>query len=98
MKETKYILKNDPEKGFLIIERKETKNRRGSLESHKTGKIVYDVWYDEYEGGEAYYEDWDCIGEGFKNFQLAHGFILTNYGEAKKISEKNIEEVKFDEE
>jgi hypothetical protein len=47
------------------------------------------VWVDEYEGGEAYQDDWsyDEDQPDFKNIQEAQDYIYQKYGELKFIEE-----------
>jgi len=43
------------------------------------------VWIDNYEGGEAYIEDWEYLDE-FETFNLAYQWIIDNYGELTEIN------------
>lgn len=56
-----YRVKNIPNNGFTIQETEDINYRTGK----KTGKMVYNIWFDQFEGGEAYDTDWMMIDEGF---------------------------------
>lgn len=42
------------------------------------------VWVDEYEGGEAYQDDWTYV-ESFNNVQEAQDYIHQTYGEVELL-------------
>jgi hypothetical protein len=71
MKITIYKSKTNPDLGFSIQEVK--------------GEIS--LWVDEYEGGEAYQDDWTYDDEQpeFKTAQEAYDYIVENNGEVELI-------------
>lgn len=71
MKITIYKSKTNPDLGFSIQEVK--------------GEIS--LWVDEYEGGEAYQDDWAYDDEQpeFKTTQEAYDYIVENNGEVELI-------------
>lgn len=71
MKITIYKSKTNPDLGFSIQEVK--------------GEIS--LWVDEYEGGEAYQDDWTYDDEQpeFKSTQEAYEYIVENNGEVELI-------------
>lgn len=83
MKMTIFQLVSDPEKGFSIVEQYEYKTKRDGTEI-KTGNMLYHVWIDDYEGGEAAPTDWDYLDE-FKSFEAAKKYIVITYGKLKKL-------------
>lgn len=52
----------------------------------KHTKNIFVLWIDEFEGGEAYQDDWTYLEE-FKSHESALQYILDNYGEVEKISD-----------
>ena len=46
--------------------------------------IEVTLWLDEFEGGEAYQDDWTYEAE-FKNVQEAQDYIYQNYGEVELL-------------
>lgn len=71
-----YKVVNDPEKGFSINETEEI-----NYSSNKSGKKIYNIWYDSYEGGEAWEGDWDMVDEDyFQNFRNKKVTEIPKYG------------------
>lgn len=68
MKITIYKSKTNPDLGFSIQEVK--------------GEVT--LWLDEFEGGEAYQDDWTYEAE-FKNVQEAQDYIYQTYGEVELL-------------
>jgi hypothetical protein len=68
MKITIYKSKTNPDLGFSIQEVK--------------GEVT--LWLDEFEGGEAYQDDWTYEAE-FKNAQEAQDYIYQTYGEVELL-------------
>jgi hypothetical protein len=104
MKAFRYRLKKDPDQGFCIQEYEEIKYKRNSQE--KTGKNIFTIWHDPYEGGEANYEDWTSVDNEYpnvpkhcewKSFNDAYQWIIDNYGEVKKIAEETHEITEYEE-
>jgi len=97
MKNWKYNLDKDSEQGFAIQE-DELIKYKNNVESIKTGKINYIIWHDQYEGGEAYYDDWTLVDDmdvypnlpdhGWETFEDAYNWIVDNYGSITKIGEE----------
>jgi hypothetical protein len=85
MKITIFQLKSNPEIGFSIQEDFENKWDSKLQESIKTKNKIYQLFIDEYEGGEAYLTDWTHVDE-FKSFDDAFNYILENYGEVEKMA------------
>jgi len=88
VKMCKYRLDKEPDKGFCIQEHNQIKYKKGI--SEKTGKKIYTIWYDPYEGGEASEGDWSSVENGeypnipkygeWLNFNDAFNWIINNYG------------------
>jgi hypothetical protein len=68
MKITIYKSKTNTDLGFSIQEVK--------------GEVT--LWLDEFEGGEAYQDDWTYEAE-FKNVQEAQDYIYQTYGEVELL-------------
>lgn len=68
MKITIYKSKTNPDLGFSIQEVK--------------GEVT--LWLDEFEGGDAYQDDWTYEAE-FKNVQEAQDYIYQTYGEVELL-------------
>lgn len=89
-----YRLNNNEEQAFCIQEQDETKYHRNGT-STKTGKKVYTIWHDQYEGGYAYDSDWNFVdGDGYpnvpesgewKSYDDAYKWIIDNYGNVTEI-------------
>ena len=84
MKTTLYKSLDNPDYGFSINESAELKYKKDGTEE-RTGNKIYSVWFDEYEGGEAYADDWE-FEEEFKTFKEAKAYIEATYGKVKKIT------------
>ena len=85
MKITIYKSKVNPDLGFSIHEDFENKWDAKLQKSISTKNKVYQLWMDEFEGGEAYETDWEHINE-FKSFDDAMKYILENHGEVEKLA------------
>lgn len=82
----KFQLISNPEIGFAIEETNVKKYNKKTKSLEKTGKKLFVLWIDKFEGGEAYLPDWDCVDE-FKSESEAMDFIKKAYGEVKEIED-----------
>ena len=97
MKMWRYKSEKNPEVGFTIQEQNEMKYSRKLSELVKTGKKVYTIWHDPYEGGTAYDTDWNDVNQDnypnvpdlgeWKSFDEAYKWVVDNYGEITEIED-----------
>ena len=85
MKNTIFRLKSNPDIGFSIQEDYGNKYNPLTKRLETTKNKVFQLWIDEYEGGEAYETDWTHIDE-FKSFDETMSYIIKEYGEVEKLA------------
>lgn len=83
MKITIYQSKMNPDWGFSIQEDFGNKYDPKTRQLKKSKDKSFVLWFDEFEGGDAYETDWDYIDE-FKSFDEAYEYIIENYGDIEK--------------
>ena len=96
-----YQSKSDNTQGFTIQENIEFKYHKDGTRT-KTGKKVFNIWHDQYEGGYAYDSDWFLMDDEtlypnlpksyqWNSFDEAYKWLVDNYGEVIEIGDDNNE-------
>ena len=88
---TIYQSLENPALGFSVSEENQHKYNTKKQKLVNTGKKTYNVWIDEFEGGNAYQDDWSFVEE-FKSDDKAMKYLKEKYGDVKKIKTLNITE------